>query len=444
MSKNGSGMSHVDDGTLNALLDGELGREETAAVEAHVAACPECAKRLAEAKRFLAEASDLLGALELPKPAATAEGPQRRVPKTAKEVALDLDGATQQSPAIRPNVAGETSRAVFARPRARRRLDFTTLAWAATVVLAIGVGFLANEVRHTRQTVAYGEGVTGRPVAMPEQARPTAVTQPVAPADQQTAAAPAASAAAGAPGARSTRPPRGARGKGTLAAGAPPATAADLARKETPALRGKQLAAADQAAAANRPEAAAKRLANMGGVGAAAQRPSGIVVTAEPAAAPARAEGNAVAAAQRGAVAAAAAPAAQPLTAFRRADLEEAVARLGGSIRLIDGMRIDHVEVGPGWRVPGAAPDLDVVRIVYADGQGRRVVLDEQRFAPSTDTSAAERERADGGMEYGDTLTTAAPNGQVRVRWVDRERFWLSLTASLPPDSARSLVGRVR
>jgi hypothetical protein len=150
------------------------------------------------------------------------------------------------------------------------------------------------------------------------------------------------------------------------------------------------------------------------------------------------------AAAPRGALLARAAPAERPLAGFRPAELEEAVARLRGSIRLIDGMRIDHVEVGPGWRVPGAARDLDVVRIVYVDDQGHHVVLDQQRIGQPADTSAAARERSDVGMAYGDTLTTEAPDGQVRVRWMDPERFWLSLTATLPADSVRSLAGRVR
>ena len=389
MSNDGSKMSHVDDGTLNALLDGELTSAEAAAVEAHTAACPECAKRLAEAKRFLAETSDLLGALELPKPAAAAEAPARRVPKTAREVALDLDGATQQSPVIRPNLAGEPPKRAVVRPTDRRRLDFTTLAWAATVVLAIGVGYLANEVRHTRQNIAFGEGATGRPVESQQQASPAVQAPPAGSATQRNAVASAGSPAVG-------RDQVARRSQTGRAAGASPpsATVADLARKETPVLGGKQLAAAgpsDQAAARPRPGRAAKTIDLVGGVGGVAERPSAAVVAAEPPTVLSRADRNAAAPAQRGAVSAAAE---QRLAAFRPAELEEAVARLGGSIRLIDGMRIDHVEVGPGWRVAGAAPSRDVVRIVYVDDQGHRVVLEQQRIAQSADTTAAERQGA--------------------------------------------------
>jgi anti-sigma factor RsiW len=431
-------MSHVDDGTLNALLDGELSVEETAAVEAHIAACPECTKRLAEAKGFLAEASELLGVLEVPKPAA--EAPARRVPKTAREVALDLDGVTQKSPAIRPYRDGEAPKASALRPPARHRLDFTTLAWAATVVLAIGVGFLANEVRHTRQAVALGEGAAGRPAQAPGPSSAATAQRPAAPAPVENAAAPPASQSTG-----RDQPGRRAQARSARSGGLP-AGAADLTRKETPALTGKQLAAGappTQAAAGNVAGRAAKALEVVGGVGRVAERPAAAGVTAETAAAPS-ADRNALAAAQRGAVPAPSAAAEQRLAGFRAAGLEEAVARLGGTIRLIDGMRIDHVEVGPGSRVPGAARGFDVVRILYVDDRGRRIVLDQQRMTPSADSVAAARDSADVGMTYGDTLTTEAPNGQVRVRWMDRERFWLSLTASLPPDSARALVARVR
>jgi len=62
-------MSHVDDGQLNALLDGELSATEAREVETHVASCAECARRLAEARAFLTEAGELLASLDLPQAA---------------------------------------------------------------------------------------------------------------------------------------------------------------------------------------------------------------------------------------------------------------------------------------------------------------------------------------------------------------------------------------
>lgn len=62
-------MNHIDEGTLLALLDGELSEEEKSRVEAHVEACEACAVSLAE----LREASDRLEAalalLDRPAPA---------------------------------------------------------------------------------------------------------------------------------------------------------------------------------------------------------------------------------------------------------------------------------------------------------------------------------------------------------------------------------------
>lgn len=69
-------MSHADDGTLNALLDGELGDAEAAEVRAHLASCAECAARFQDAQRFLDEAADLLGVLTLAAP--PRRGPARR------------------------------------------------------------------------------------------------------------------------------------------------------------------------------------------------------------------------------------------------------------------------------------------------------------------------------------------------------------------------------
>ncbi len=427
-------MSHADDGKLNALLDGELGPEEAASVEAHIAGCPDCARRLAEARRFLTESADLLAALDLPKSAVAGRAPELHGSATAKEVGLDRGGA-MQSPAVRPEPAG-APRPAFARPPARARLDFTTLAWAATVVLAIGVGYLANEVRHGRAGGAYREGVAARTgEAQPSRTPVSQAQTPAAPARALATAPPprAASGAGSAPASRgATRQP---------SAGRPLPAAAALSRKENPVRRGKQLAGGAPADAL-RQGAPAGRAAKTLALRDSAAAVGGV---AAPAAVAEAAQAPANRAAFQAGRAAPAALAEQRLTAFRPAGLEEAVARLGGSIRLIDGMRIDSVEVGPGYRVSGAARDRDLVRIIFLDEQGRRVMLDQQRLSALSDTAAAgARERSDVGMVYGDTLTTAAPNAPARVRWIDRQLFWLSLTASLPADTVRTLVGRVR
>ena len=57
-------MQHLDDGTIHAWLDGALGTGEAAAVEAHAAACRDCADRVAEARGLIAASSRILTALD--------------------------------------------------------------------------------------------------------------------------------------------------------------------------------------------------------------------------------------------------------------------------------------------------------------------------------------------------------------------------------------------
>lgn len=131
-----------------------------------------------------------------------------------------------------------------------------------------------------------------------------------------------------------------------------------------------------------------------------------------------------------------------PLTTFRRITMDEAVRRLSGSIRLIDGMQPAHVEVGPGRLVPGSSPDREVVRVYYADAAGQQLILDQQ---PGDSTAPGRAAPASvNGLMRGDTLVTSTPDGGVRVRWVDRRYFWLSLTGRMNPDSLRVLVERIR
>ena len=46
-------MQHLDEGTIHAWLDGALDEEERSRVEAHVAACAECAGAVAEAYEMM-------------------------------------------------------------------------------------------------------------------------------------------------------------------------------------------------------------------------------------------------------------------------------------------------------------------------------------------------------------------------------------------------------
>ena len=98
-------MSHVDDGTLHAYLDGELSPPEAQGVEVHLAQCPGCRGRLEEERALITRAGELL---------ALAAPPDRELP---------------------PFRAGDVT------PPTRLWWQVRLpLAWAATVVLALGIG----------------------------------------------------------------------------------------------------------------------------------------------------------------------------------------------------------------------------------------------------------------------------------------------------------------
>jgi len=104
-------MSHVDEGTLHAYLDGELPSAERAALEAHLADCATCRASLAEERALLERASALLGsARPVERPAPPFEQLQR-TPKPSQW---------------------------------RVRHAF---AWAASIALALGLGYYLRNPR---------------------------------------------------------------------------------------------------------------------------------------------------------------------------------------------------------------------------------------------------------------------------------------------------------
>jgi hypothetical protein len=106
-------MSHVDEGTLHAYLDGELPSSERAAVEAHLAECAACRVTLGEARALLERASALLGSAR---------------------------------PIERPAPPFEHLRRVTKRSPWRVR---TSVAWAASIMLAVGLGYYLRDIGHS-------------------------------------------------------------------------------------------------------------------------------------------------------------------------------------------------------------------------------------------------------------------------------------------------------
>ncbi len=59
-------MQHLDDGTLHALVDGEIPSSELGPVTAHLETCDECRARLDEARAWAGQAADLVETIEVP------------------------------------------------------------------------------------------------------------------------------------------------------------------------------------------------------------------------------------------------------------------------------------------------------------------------------------------------------------------------------------------
>jgi hypothetical protein len=166
---------HIDEGTLHAWLDGALGPEESARVEAHVASCAACGAAAAEARGLVAAASRILTALD-DIPAGVAPG---------------------------GHGAGGTPRLSLSR---RRWTGWPLRAAAAIIFVAAGSLAVVQRMDLKRATVV--------PVAAPPRAAetppppPTALQQSVKkqqPARKRQAVAPAAPAAASAPSADAAR-----------------------------------------------------------------------------------------------------------------------------------------------------------------------------------------------------------------------------------------------
>jgi len=98
-------MSHLDDGMIHALLDGEIPSAELPPIQAHLGACAECRARLAEEQELLETSDRLIDLIEVP--------------------AASSGGAPKGTAMV-----GRTW------PR--------NLAWAATLVLAVGLGYSAR------------------------------------------------------------------------------------------------------------------------------------------------------------------------------------------------------------------------------------------------------------------------------------------------------------
>jgi len=187
-------MSHVDDGTLHAYLDAELSPVQSQDVEAHIAQCPGCRDRLEEERALIARADELLG------------------------LAAPPDRAT---PPFRPGDPEPPVRLWW-----RVRLP---LAWAATVVLALGAGmyFGPRALQREQPAVDQRTGDLAAKSTLPPAAAPeNGATSRAAPLPVRRTRAPAATSAV-------VERKSGAKDKSMEAVVADRASTAEAARPET-------------------------------------------------------------------------------------------------------------------------------------------------------------------------------------------------------------------
>lgn len=116
-------------------------------------------------------------------------------------------------------------------------------------------------------------------------------------------------------------------------------------------------------------------------------------------------------------------------TEFTRVTLGDAIKRLGGAIRLIDGMSPETVEIAAGSVLPGADPGKLVVRIVYSGSDGR-IILDQQRLNRP-------------GSREPDIAVNTAPSGVSVAQWVDWKGYWISLACRTNQEELLAIANRI-
>ena len=366
-------MQHLDEGLLMALLDGELTGVELQEAEIHLRACSECGGRLAELKGFMVEADSLVADLGDPPAQTTTVAPP---------------------PRHRP-------RPVFA-PR--------TLAWAASIVAALGLGFAGSQWMSK-------SGFAGEDYAAEPQERSRAADTASLPAPSPTSVGPeialqeerrgqtAGAALQGEPGAGDeARPPELSSASSRVSEGI---TIQPNAAEVGQANQAREQDAAD--AASNRDTAApstaaAAKLADLSRrLESHAERQLAAPATAPSAgSAGVRFRGN------------------RSVQAFQPTSMEEAVRHLSGAIRLIDGFTPEEFEVAAS---DSAQP---LVRVIYRIGPAETRLFLEQR-------------RVDNSFVASDLQTLQPAEGAAgnvkRLSWNDLRGFSLTLVGPFSVDS---------
>lgn len=346
-------MSHLDEGTLHAMLDGELDTAETRQIEAHLGRCTTCGTRLDEIKLVRIEADRLIESLESASPSPAAPvAVKRAVPPRHTPSADAWAGPIL----LIPELPEEALRQ--ARRKRRHR-------WAAIIVLAVGA---------TYGTIEFRQHAALKSLAISEiqpTSAPVPVTPPVlSPQEAVSQPAPAAPASGSvrdsvrdsvAPAVASTNPSRDTR-LDELVTTATGVRASKAKTADTPTANDSRRA---RAAAEQERQAIAQAQASAPAPAGAQPTPAPAPVVVAPAVTT---------------------PAPPPSLEERahiylRIGLDEAARQLGGPVHGIEEMSPALIGLASGRLSPGMDSLRPVVRAVYVDPVSNRLIfLDQQRL----------------------------------------------------------------
>lgn len=360
-------MSHLDEGTLHALLDGELETAEVREIQLHLGTCAACGSRLQDVKQFLEEADRLVETLDMP--ASAGHAPIQPPPPPPPPPMWEPPPS--ETPVLLLPDSGD---AMERRRRWMRRLQV-----AAVVVVVLGVGRVLNNTIRPHEPMPPDRDLTSvstapsRAVVSPEESRPPE---------------PRAAKAAAKPARPATRPPatKPAPEPAVLADEQPTDSALDQVDTAAAAAADDTIPPPTQMAAARQDSEASQQVSEED---ALATRRAAAAALAELDRERLRARANAATAALPPPKAEAPAPAEAPpprrtmeqrAEVYLRIGLDEASKQLGRPVHVIEAMTPEFIGLAQGRAVPGADPARPVVRVVYLDSRGRLIMLDQQRM----------------------------------------------------------------
>jgi len=363
-------MSHVDDGKLHTYLDGECSEGEHQQIEEHLSACVVCRERLDEARTSSQRASNILDELE------------------AGPVHAPSWHEIEQRAAARKQV---TPQRVWLRP---------SLAWAAVIALAFGVGWISNSYWSRAPDQLGGAALRGEAPAID-----------VALDDSRQVSQEAKEGGDAAPTEGLNEPET-------------------LARQSEPPVAAPPRDQATQPSSEALQVEAERRVAKLEeGAAETGQRARGVPLADQDSPERENVDDMLV---QPAAFRAAEA---DELAPDRFVDLrpDEAAVWMDAELRTIPELRLERVEVGPGSAVAGGLAGLPAVRLTYSDAAGHEITLIQQRLT---------------GMDYAgadsEPTLVVEPTGIRTYRWHDDRGYRLLLIGEIGSDSLRALAERVR